>query len=145
MREDHKIIVYEEAPMARQQNSDNQREDDLIKDVLSEAGMRSDHKSYAKKYKQLVRLELSEHECELLLELPEETLEYLFKGIRDLGIPLSKFDRRGLFEAMRVDWSAAIRALTDLEIGPEELVDLKQSLGNFGAVGKYLVDKGQID
>jgi hypothetical protein len=131
--------------MARQQNSDNQREDDLMKDVLSQAGMRSDHKSYAKKYKQIVRLELSEHECELLLELPEETLEYLFKGIRDLGIPLSKFDRRGLFEAMRVDWSAAIRALTDLEIGPEELVDLKQSLGNFGAVGKYLVDKGQID
>jgi len=66
--------------MARQQNSDNQREDDLMKDVLSEAGMRSDHKSYAKKYKQLVRLELSEHECELLLELPEETLEYLFSS-----------------------------------------------------------------
>jgi hypothetical protein len=131
--------------MARQSNDKNQTDDGLLGDVLSEAGMHKGHKTYQKKYKQLVRLELSQHECELLLELPEETLEYLFKGTRDLGIPLSKFDRRGLFEAMRVDWAAAIRALTDLEIGPEELVDLKQSLGNFGAVGKHLVDKGQID
>ena len=125
--------------------SASEPEDDLIAEVLDEAGMRKSHKSYKKKYKQLVRLELSEYECELLLELPEETLEYLFKGIQKFGTPLSKFDRRGLFEAMRVDWEAAIRAMSDLEIGPEELRDLKQELGNFGAVGQYLVRKGSQD
>jgi hypothetical protein len=46
---------------------------------------------------------------------------------------------------MRVDWEAAIRAMSDLEIGPEELRDLKQELGNFGAVGQYLVRKGGQD
>ena len=131
--------------MVRRPNDKNHADDDLLGDVLSEAGMHKGHKTYQKKYKQLVRLELSEHECELLLELPEETLEYLFKGNRNLGIPLSKFDRRGLFEAMRVNWAAAIRALTDFEIGPEEIVELKRSLGNYGAVGKHLVDTGRID
>ena len=131
--------------MATQVASASEPEDDLIAEVLDEAGMRKSHKSYKKKYKQLVRLELSEYECELLLELPEETLEYLFKGIKNFGTPLSKFDRRGLFEAMRVDWEAAIRAMSDLEIGREELRDLKQELGNFGAVGQYLVRNGSQD
>ena len=131
--------------MARRAATPSEPEDDLIAEVLNEAGMQPGHKSYKKKYRQLVRLEVSDYECELLLELPEETLEYLFKGSREINRNLSKFDRRGLFEAMRVDWEAAIRAMTDLGVGPEELIELKHDLGNYGAVGSHLVQKGRLD
>jgi hypothetical protein len=131
--------------MARRVATPSEPEDDLIAEVLSEAGMRPGHKSYRKKYRQLVRLEVSDYECERLLDLPEETLEYLFKGSREIDRNLSKFDRRGLFEAMRVDWEAAIRAMTDLGVGPEELIELKHDLGNYGAVGSHLVQKGRLD
>jgi hypothetical protein len=131
--------------MARRAATPSEPEDDLIAEVLSEAGMQPGHKSYKKKYRQLVRLEVSDYECELLLELPEGTLEYLFKGSRELNRNLSKFDRRGLFEAMRVDWEAAIRTMTELGVGPIELVSLKDELGNYGAVGSHLVQKGQLD
>ncbi len=131
--------------MARRAATPSEPEDDLIAEVLNEAGMRPGHKSYKKKYRQLVRLEVSDYECELLLELPEETLEYLFKGSREIDRNLSKFDRRGRFEAMRDDWEAAIRAMTDLGVGPEELIELKQDLGNYGAVGSHLVQKGRLD
>lgn len=131
--------------MARRAATSSEPDDDLIAEVLNEAGMHPGHKSYKKKYRQLVRLEVSDYECELLLELPEETLEYLFKGSREIDRNLSKFDRRGLFEAMRVDWEAAIRAMTVLGIGPEELIELKHDLGNYGAVGSHLVQKGRLD
>lgn len=131
--------------MSRRPASPSEPEDDLIAEVLNEAGLRPGHKSYRKKYRQLVRLEVSDYECERLLDLPEETLEYLFMGSRELGSNLSKFDRRGLFEAMRVDWEAAIRSMTDLSIGPEELINLKRDLGNYGAVGSHLVQKGRLD
>jgi hypothetical protein len=131
--------------MARRVATPSEPEDDLIAEVLSEAGMEPGHKSYKKKYRQLVRLEVSDYECERLLDLPEGTLEYLFKGSRELDRNLSKFDRRGLFEAMRVDWEAAIRTMTDLGVGPEELIALKDDLGNYGAVGSHLVQKGRLD
>jgi hypothetical protein len=131
--------------MARRAANSSEPEDDLIAEVLCEAGMEPGHKSYKKKYRQLVRLEVSDYECERLLDLPEETLEFLFKGSREFDANLSKFDRRGLFEAMRVDWEAAIRAMTDLGVGPEELIELKHDLGNYGAVGSHLVQKGRLD
>ena len=56
--------------MARRVATPSEPEDDLIAEVLSEAGMQPGHKSYKKKYRQLVRLEVSDYECELLLELP---------------------------------------------------------------------------
>ena len=111
-----------------------------IADVLNEAGMEPRHRTYQKKYRQLLRLELTEHECEMLLELPEETLEYLFKSGG-----LSKHDRRALFDSMRRDWTAAIWALTEGGIGPYELRDLKDELRSYGAVGSRLVDEGTLD
>ena len=113
---------------------------DRIADVLSEAGMEPRHKTYQKKYKQMVRLELSERECDLLLEIPEETLEFLFKNGG-----LSKHDRRALFDAMRRDWDAAILALTDRGFGPGELAELKDELRSYGAVGARLVDEGSLE
>ncbi len=113
---------------------------DRIAEVLNEAGMEPRHNSYQKKYRQLIRLELSERECELLLEIPEETLEFLFKSGG-----LSKHDRRELFKAMRKDWDAAILAFTDRGIGPNELLDLEMEMASYGAVGKHLVDVGRLD
>jgi hypothetical protein len=125
--------------MARSRNQER-KPTDLIADVLNEAGMESRHKTFQKKYRQLLRLELTEHECEMLLELPEETLEYLFKSGG-----LSKHDRRALFDSMRRDWNAAILALTERDFGPDELRELKNELRSYGAVGARLVDEGSLE
>lgn len=121
-------------------SSGKRKPTDQIADVLSEAGMEPRHKTYQRKYMQLVRLELSERECDLLLEIPEETLEFLFKNGG-----LSKHDRRALFDSMRRDWDAAVLALTERGFGPAELAELKDDLRSYGAVGARLVDEGSLD